>query len=246
MSRWLPLVGLTVGLACRATAPVTPPAAPGPLAAEGESFRASEAVRWVRDSAEHEALFRQVYRAATAHVEGQAKGREPGTWAVVADADETVLDNSLYQVERESQGLGFTPESWHRWTERQAAVPLPGARAFLERVRELGGRIAIVTNRRVSECPDTEAVFRKHALAYDVMLCRPDDGPSDKNSRFESVTQGKTPAGLPPLDVVTFVGNDIRDFPGLDQSLRGQGAPAFVDFGVRYFVLPNPIYGSWE
>jgi 5'-nucleotidase (lipoprotein e(P4) family) len=157
-----------------------------------------------------------------------------------------VLDNSLYQVERERQGLGFTPESWRRWTERRAAVPLPGARPFLERVRELGGRIAIVTNRRVSECPDTEAVFRKHALAYDVMLCRPDDGPSDKNGRFESVTEGTTPAGLPPLEVVAFVGNDIRDFPGLDQSLRGQGAPAFADFGVRYFVFPNPIYGSWE
>ena len=48
----------------------------------------------------------------------------------LADVDETVLDNSLYQVERERQGLGFTRDSWKVWTERQEAVPLPGAREF--------------------------------------------------------------------------------------------------------------------
>ena len=32
----------------------------------------SNAIRWTRDSAEHRALFLQVYRAATAHVEQEA------------------------------------------------------------------------------------------------------------------------------------------------------------------------------
>ena len=45
---------------------------------------------------------------------------------------------------------------------RREATPLPGAAAFLARVRELGGRIAIVTNRLESECADTEAVFQTH------------------------------------------------------------------------------------
>jgi predicted secreted acid phosphatase len=78
------------------------------------------------------------------------------------------------------------------------------------------------------------------------MICRPDDGPSDKTARLESVTEGTTAAGLPPLEVVAILGDNILDFPGLDQSLRGKGATAFVDFGARYFVLPNPMYGSWE
>ena len=246
MKRLLPLVGLTVALACRATAPTPPPESPATPAGAEAAFRPPTAIRWVRDSAEHDALFRQVFRSATVHVEQQAATREAGTWAVVADADETVIDNSLYQVERAKEGLGFTPESWHLWTERRAAVPLPGARAFLARVRELGGRIAIVTNRRTSECPDTEAVFQEHGLVYDVMLCRPDDAPSDKTPRFESVTDGTTPAGLPPLDVVAILGDNILDFPGMDQSLRREGASAFADFGARYFVLPNPMYGSWE
>lgn len=234
--------------ACRSTAPAAPPQAapPRPPAAAPAEKPLSDAIRWSRDSAEHRALFLQVYAAATAHVEREAAARPSGSWAVVLDADETVIDNSLYQVERERLGLPFDGPSWSAWTKRREAVPLPGAKAFLARVRTLGGRIAIVTNRTESECPDTEAVFRAHELAYDVMLCKPDAGPSDKNPRFESVAMGTTKAGLPPLEVVAFVGDNIQDFPALSQAIRKQGDDAFAPFGSRYFALPNPMYGSWE
>ena len=36
-------------------------------------------------------------------------------YAVVVDLDETVLDNSQYQVERWRDNLGFTQESWSKW-----------------------------------------------------------------------------------------------------------------------------------
>jgi 5'-nucleotidase (lipoprotein e(P4) family) len=187
----------------------------------------------------------QVYRDATDHVEAAAAGRAAGTWAVVLDADETVIDNSLYQLERARAGLPFDRESWSAWTARREATPLPGAAAFLARVRELGGRIAIVTNRREAECPDTEAVFRAHALAYDAMLCRPESS-GDKNPRFEAVARGTTPAGLPPLEIVAFLGDNILDFPQQSQALRQAQEQAFAPFGVRFFVLPNPMYGSWN
>jgi predicted secreted acid phosphatase len=134
--------------------------------------------------------------------------------------------------------------SWTAWCARREAVPLPGASAFLSRVRALGGRIAIVTNRSAAECPDTEAVFQAQGLAYDAMLCRPEGGPSDKNPRFEAVARGT--AGLPPLEPVAFVGDNIQDFPGQSQAIRRQGDEAFQAFGGGYFVLPNPMYGSWE
>ncbi len=244
----MPLLTLLAVAACRSAAPpAAPPRAPSPPAAAAPAEKPpSLAIRWTRDSAEHRALYLQVYGAAAAHVEQEAARRPGGGWAVVLDADETVIDNSLYQVERERAGLPFDAPSWHAWTQRREAVPLPGARAFLARVRALGGRIAIVTNRTVSECPDTEAVFRTHDLAFDVMLCKPDAGPSDKNPRFEAVAKGTTPAGLPPLEVVAFVGDNIHDFPGLSQAIRTQGDEAFADFGARFFALPNPMYGSWE
>jgi len=252
-SRWPLALCLAVTTACRSTISITPPPAPAAPAGAGTAasptaalFHAPPAIRWTRDSAEHRALFLQVYRAATAHVEHEAAARPSGSWAVVLDADETVLDNSLYQLERAEAGKPFDAASWTAWCARREAVPLPGASAFLSRVRALGGKVAIVTNRSAAECPDTEAVFRARGLTYDLMLCKPDAGPSNKNTRFEAVSRGTTPAGLPPLEVVAFCGDNIQDFPGQGQALRQEPDEAFAPFGGRFFVLPNPMYGSWE
>jgi predicted secreted acid phosphatase len=103
-----------------------------------------------------------------------------------------------------------------------------------------------VTNRLGSECPDTEAVFAAHGLLYDVMLCRPDGQPSDKNPRFASVASGQA-FGIPGrVEVVAYLGDNIHDFPALSQDTRKAGPQAFADFGVRFFVIPNPMYGGWQ
>ncbi|MBA3949514.1 MAG: hypothetical protein H0X44_06145 [Acidobacteria bacterium] len=212
----------------------------------------SNDLKWTRDSAEYHALVLQAYRDALEHVERASAGRARGTWAVSLDADETIISNLRYQIERGSQGMGFTTDSWNAWVKRREATPLPGAAAFLTRVRDLGGRIAIVTNRLGSECADTEAVFQTHALVYDVMLCRPDGTPSDKNPRFASIASGQAFGGrapntpVEPVEVVAFVGDNILDFPHLSQASRAQGDAAFADFGVRFFIVPNPMYGSWQ
>lgn len=244
---------LLAGIACR-SASTPPPAAPAPRGpatpaatnAAGDPKKDLDSIRWMRDSAEYQAAARQTYRAATSYVEQAAVSRAAGTWAVVLDADETIINNIQYQVEISRVGEAFTPASWKRWVQRREATPVPGARAFLDRVRELGGRIAVVTNRLGSECDDTAAVFTTHLLVYDVMLCRPDGTPSDKNPRFESVAKGTTPMGGEPLDVIAFLGDNILDFPALGQDIRGKDDAAFADFGARFFVLPNPMYGSWQ
>lgn len=236
-------------MACGCTRSAPPATAPPPITssvAAAPPPRDPDAIRWVREAAEYRAAVMQVYRQATARVEAEAAARKAGTWAVVLDADETVISNLTYQEERSRAGLAFSPESWREWVSRRAATPLPGAAAFLAHVHDLGGRIAIVTNRRQSECEDTIAVFRQHALQYDAMLCRNDVGPSDKNPRFEAVAAGQTNAGAGPLAIVAFVGDNILDFPGASQASARKNAAFFDAFGVRFFVLPNPMYGSWQ
>lgn len=243
----LPVLVLLVG--CRSAMPPMPaldPPTPTPLPPGAGREADADNIRWVRDAAEYYAAVVQVYRLATAHVEAAAAARPAGSWAVILDADETVISNLEYQLERGRLGMGFSVESWNLWVRRREAVPLPGAAAFLARVRELGGRIAIVTNRLQSECEDTASVFRRHELVYDAMLCRPTRGPSDKNPRFTAVASGKSPAGDGLLEVVAYVGDNILDFPGLSQATRAQGETAFADFGVKYFLVPNPLYGSWQ
>ncbi|MGC4085849.1 MAG: HAD family acid phosphatase [Vicinamibacterales bacterium] len=227
-----------------APAPATPQP-PKPTAAPATSTL-PDSIRWVRGSAEFVAAYEQTYRLATTRVEAEARTRTAGAWGVILDADETVLDNSLFEEERARIGQTYSEESWEAWVRRQEATPLPGAAAFLARVRALGGRIAIVTNRMQPLCPDTEVVLRKYQLAYDAILCRVPGTPSDKNPRFEAVASGRSPASATPLEIVAFVGDNIQDFPKLAQSIRTQGSSAFAEFGVRYFLLPNPMYGSWQ
>jgi acid phosphatase len=204
----------------------------------------SPALRWFRGSAEYRALALQTYALATSRVEAAAKGRTARSWAVILDADETVLDNSPFQKEQELSGRPYSEDAWQAWVRRREAAPIPGARAFLERVGALGGVVAIVTNRREAVCDDTRATFRDRRLPFDVMLCRPDGGASDKNPRFQAVSRGT--AELPPLEVVAYVGDNILDFPGLDQEVRSGSDEGFAGFGTRFFLLPNPLYGSWE
>jgi acid phosphatase len=250
MNRALPLL-LLVLPACRSAAPAPAPRPPAPAASPAAAASPAlspeppKNIRWVTRSAEYRADFLQTYRLATEHVERAAQGRTPGSWAVMADADETLISNVQYEIERWRTNTPHTNERWAEWVRRREATPLPGAAAFLRRVRELGGRIAVVTNRYQAECADTEAVFKAHDLAYDAILCRPDGGPGDKNPRFERVRSGE-PFGSGPVEIVAILGDNILDFPGQSQELRKRDDQAFADFGARLFVLPNPLYGSWE
>ncbi len=231
---------------CRATtpSPVTPDTVTAPQTDGAGASGLPNDVHWSRNSAEHRALILQVYRMAGEVLAAMAADLEPGTWAVALDADETVIDNSLYQKEQAARGARFDAASWGEWVKRQEAPPLPGALRFLNRIHEIGGKIAIVTNRRQEKCLDTEANFRKFSIPFDVILCRRDD--KRKEARWRQVEEGIAADGLPPLEIVMWLGDNITDFPELTQDLRNQPEAAFERFGLEYFAMPNPMYGSWE
>jgi 5'-nucleotidase (lipoprotein e(P4) family) len=225
---------------CVSTAPV-----PETTSRVGQKPVLSEAAKWSRYSAEHEAIILQTYQLAATRLEELTEDLEPGTWAVSLDADETVIDNSLYQKEISLKGEKYTRETWDVWVRRLEAPALPGALSFMELIQDRGGKIVIVTNRDEPYCELTRENFRRHGIPFDLMLCRI-DGKSDKEPRWEAVQTGKASAELPPLEIVMWLGDNVRDFPGLDQELRHAPETAYAVFGDRYFILPNPMYGSWE
>jgi len=227
-------------------APVTP-AATAPAATDAKKpVQLPDSVHWVRNSAEYKAATIQAYQLAGAALDQALARRKPdaGPWAVILDADETVIDNSLYEKEKAEQGYAFGGDTWHAFVARQVSKTVPGAQAFLRKVKAQGGVVAIVTNRDLRDCPATEANFRKEDLPYDVVLCKGDNG--EKEPRFEQVRTGSAKPGLPGAEVLLWVGDNINDFPDQTQALRGQPESAFAAFGARFIVLPNPMYGSWE
>jgi 5'-nucleotidase (lipoprotein e(P4) family) len=232
------------------TAPAPAPAGtptPGtpayePPSAENAALRHRE-VHWFRTAAEYRALAEQVYGHASEAVREAARGRTPGSWAVIMDADETVLDNSEFERRIAESGDVFEEEMWSEWVREEAAGLIPGSARFIDRVHELGGRVAIVTNRDDALCPATIRNLTELGIQPAVVLCETET--SQKEARFRMVQEGTAASDLPPLEVVMWIGDNIGDFPELEQSLRSAPVEAFGLFGERYFVLPNPMYGSW-
>ena len=242
------LVGLLAAVVACASAPALPapvsPTVPGLPASAQPVRRQPNDIRWVRSSAEYRAIALQVYRTAGVRVAEMSRGRAAGSWAVILDADETVLDNSEYQRRRAALDSGYTEPTWSAWVRERAAIAVPGAVEFIRGVRGAGGRVAIVTNRADSLCAPTRENLRGVGVDADIVLCQP-SGESDKNPRFGRIENGTAAPNVPPLAVVAWVGDNIQDFPGLRQTARDEAA-ALAMFGDRYFILPNPMYGSWE
>lgn len=238
---------LASGFALSACVAVAPPATPAPEPAVATREAAqSPALHWMRSAAEHRAVFVQTFETAAARLTELAEGRDPFTWAISIDGDETILDNTQYQKEREAIGEGYSLESWNAWVRRAEAPPLPGAIDFLETVRSLGGHIAVVTNRQEIVCLATEDNLRRERIPFDVVLCKPSAGPSDKAPRWQAIERGTASKFLPPLSLVMWIGDNVGDFPGGSQRWRDAPSAALEPFGDRFFILPNPAYGSWE
>lgn len=246
MRRHTLLLVLLAGASACATgaAPSTPQPAPATTSAFAQSIPTG--IHWFATAAEMRAAYEQTYRFATAALERAAQGRAAGSWAVILDADETVIDNSPYEVQQARIGVPYDSASWDAWVKRGAAPALPGAVAFTSRVHALGGRVVIVTNRDQMYCDVSRDNILRVGVHADEVLCRTDRANGSKDPRFDAVQRGTAPSVLPPLDVLMWVGDNIQDFPHLAQSIRTAPDTALAGFGERYIVLPNPMYGSWE
>jgi 5'-nucleotidase (lipoprotein e(P4) family) len=242
--RTIATFGLCVAAACgcasrgaapRASTSAAPPVAtvvPAPYPAN---------LHWFRDSAEQKALYTQVYREATSSARTLSRRLPPQSWAVIMDVDETILDDSEYEKRLALSGQKFDAGTWNGWIEERAAPLLPGAKAFVDTViDELHGQVALITNRSLAQCPATEDNLKKNLVRYTRVLCDP-VGDGNKNARFHKITEGE-PGVAAPLNVLIWVGDNIQDFPLLTQADPG----SLAQFGVHYFVLPNPMYGSWQ
>jgi len=236
---------VTGTLAC-ATGTVPATQQPAPAATSAATSQMPTGIRWFAAAAEQRAAYVQTYRFATATIERLAQGRPAGSWAVILDADETVIDNSPYEIQQARIGVPYDSASWDAWVKRGAARALPGAVAFTSRVHALGGRVVIVTNRDQQYCDVSRENILRVGVPADEVLCRTDRANGSKDPRFEAVQSGTAPSTLPPLNVLMWVGDNIQDFPHLGQSIRSAPDSALAGFGEQYIVLPNPMYGSWE
>jgi acid phosphatase len=212
---------------------------------------------WCRTSVEYEVACIQTFRAAQDAV---LKGLEDPAWsaapeqtadfrmlppAVIADVDETLLDNTPYQARLVKGNKKFNYALWNNWVNEERADAMPGAREFIAFLKGRGVRIFYVTNRSLEEptLRNIQKVLDPDATADDVLCKNEQKGwGSDKTSR--RAVAAKTHR------ILALLGDDYNDFAFLGKvsaQERLQTAQAHRDFwGTKWFVLPNPMYGHWE
>lgn len=245
------LVPLTALVACsgpRPTASSTPAADP----TRELALMGSDAVLWQNASAEAYWIYEQAYeQAATklmwnivelATTYGEGQPRKP--MAVIVDIDETVLDNSPYQVEAIEHGRTFDPQDWRAWTDKAIARPSPGALEFLLHAHQASCEVFYITNRETAERASTLKNLIAHGFpnadeAHLLLM----DGTSDKTERRARVRATH--------DVVLLAGDQLRDFDERfkDRSVNSGKATvdALADSLSKYFILlPNPMYGTYR
>jgi 5'-nucleotidase (lipoprotein e(P4) family) len=199
----------------------------------------SDGVHWFTESAERKGAYKEIFELAKRQVEGKAKALPKGSWGVVMDIDETILDNSAYQAEVEKDGKGFDPSTWDNFVFKKKSPALTGAVDFIHYVQlTLGGRVALVTNRVATQCGVTKENLAAVGVTVESVLCA-QPSVTDKNPRFDDIATGAM--GNPPMKVVAWIGDNIQDLPKSTQDHFDEER-----IGSDYFVLPNPMYGSWQ
>ncbi len=217
-------------------------------------------VLFVQTSAEYQTLSRAIYRAAsfaldraidcpawTAAVE-QLDGFEDKPLAIVMDIDETVLDNSGFQGRLAFDRSGYNPDVWRQWVRRRTSTPVPGSIEFAQYARRRNVVVFYITNRDNSQEADTR--LNLQALGFplessrDVVLTLGEQGwvDADKSARRAHVASTHR--------ILLLVGDDLGDFVSGAKTPPEERVALARKFdenwGMKWILLPNWIYGSWE
>ena len=241
--------------------------APRPAVQESLANDNLNAVAWTQASIEHDLIYREVYRhagekllTALADPQWDALPREDrGTVslqglppAVIVDIDETVLDNSPYQARLVRDDARYDKATWAAWCREQSAKPLPGALEFARLATANGVSVFYISNRAQEldaptlanlravgfPVPDNQSVF----LGLGAVVDGCTQVGSEKGCRRQQVARTHR--------VLLQLGDQLGDFVDVaqntDEGRRTALAPYQDWIGERWFMLPNPTYGSWE
>ena len=186
--------------------------------------------------------------------------------AVVMDIDETVLDNSGQQAAMLLEGTCFDefPRDWDDWLAARRAPAVPGAVDFIRAARGLRDadgravRIFFVSNRECAPRAGSDAACPQHddtlanleaigvgsaTLADDLML-------KGERAEWDGEKLAQRREIARTHRIVLNVGDDLADFlPGVRRTSvtdRDRARCAHSNYwGSRWFLVPNPMYGSW-
>ncbi|WP_051310713.1 5'-nucleotidase, lipoprotein e(P4) family [Zooshikella ganghwensis] len=238
---WMMLVSLT-GLAITGCATSVSTTTDKPRLAQQSVL----STLWMDRAGEYRALCHQAFNMAKLQVDRRLSYHRTleKPLAVIVDIDETVLSNVPYFSQLIDKGEVF-PSGWKVWMQMSTAQAIPGALEFLKYARFRGVEVFYISNRSMNEGltatinnlvkMDFPFADQRH------LLLKSKSG--NKQPRRDRVEQTH--------EVILLIGDNLNDFSLIFSDKPVVQRNNAVDmmsseFGKRFIILPNPIYGDWE
>jgi len=201
------------------------------------------AVLYHQKAAENRALAYQAYNLAKSRLDELLSEYDDSlNPAIIFDIDETILDNSPYEARCIVDQIKY-PEGWKEWINEAKATAIPGSIEFIKYVKAKEVEVFYITNRKNEFKESTFENLKKYRLPFiddEHILMRTND--KSKASRRANVLENK--------NVLLLVGNDLKDFSDIydDKNIKERKALTdeyYKEFGNKWIMLPNAMYGSW-
>ncbi|MEO8649115.1 MAG: 5'-nucleotidase, lipoprotein e(P4) family [Acidobacteriota bacterium] len=211
------------------------------------------AILYTQKAAEYRSLCYQAFNIARLrfdadlekkNVKKLPKAERKRPRAIVVDIDETVLDNSPANAYGVKMHTAFNLKDWYTWGDMRKAKAVPGAVDFLNYAVSKGAKVFYISNRdevqKQATIDNLKAVGFNDVSTDNVMLRQTE---SSKNVRRSGVTD--------KYRIVMLMGDNLDDLSGAFERKSVTDRYAETDkareeFGRRFIVLPNAMYGTWE
>lgn len=195
-------------------------------------------------AAEYRALCFQAFNIAHQRVDEIILTGTSKPKTIITDIDETILNNSPFEAHQTLQGKDYESAAWFQWVSMVNADTVPGSLAFLKYASSKGLEVFYITNRSEKEGEATLKNLQKFNFPNsDSAHLFPRQDNSSKEERRQNIAASH--------DIVMLIGDNLGDFSYLfDKKTSGERIQnvnsVATEFGGRFIILPNPVYGDWE
>lgn len=192
-----------------------------------------------------QALADKSWTAAPVEQQGDYASLPP---AVVLDIDETVLDNSPYEVWMMKTNQSFSTKTWNQFCAARISKAIPGALEFTQHADAKGVKVFYVSNRDAVTEKDTRENMAPLGFPMggnvDTFLMqneRPDWG-NRKGTRRAFIARN--------YRILLNFGDNLGDFDDRYRSGEAEREKVFEEdkahWGHDWLVVANPTYGSFD
>lgn len=208
------------------------------------SEQAVMATLFQQRSAEYEALCYQAFNLARILLERDLRDDKViMPRAIIVDIDETMLDNSPHSAKCIENETSY-PDYWDEWCKLAKAKAVPGAVEFMKHARNYGITLYYITNRKENLKEATMKNMRD--LGFPQV--------EEKNFMFRTTESGKESRRqlvAKNHHITMLIGDNLNDFSEAFENTSVAERAIITEkmqreFGRRFIVLPNPMYGDWE